>query len=221
MHEVTILRSRRKSLAIEIQRDGKILVRAPLRTAQSRIEALLREKNAWIEQKLAMVRQLQTQIPSHSFVSGEAFLYLGIRYPLRLVDRTRPALVLDGAFELAKGSYPRARDVFQAWYRNAAASYFQERMAVWSTRTGLDPTALGISSARTRWGSCSPSGKINLTWRLVMAPPAAIDYVIVHELAHLRVKNHSRSFWDLVRVFLPDYPAQRKWLKENGQQLDL
>lgn len=83
------------------------------------------------------------------------------------------------------------------------------------------PEKLRISSARTRWGSCSAKGTISLTWRLVMAPPEILDYVIVHELAHLKVKNHSSAFWKVVETYLPGYQNQRKWLKQNGHTLDL
>ncbi|MBK7452806.1 MAG: M48 family metallopeptidase [Anaerolineales bacterium] len=78
-----------------------------------------------------------------------------------------------------------------------------------------------ISSARTRWGSCSPDGTLNFTWRLVMAPLEVIDYVVIHELAHLRVKNHSSKFWDVVKAIDPQYKEKRKWLRENGGKLNL
>lgn len=221
VENVYILHSHRKSIAIEIQRDGKVLVRAPLRTPQARIEALLIEKKNWIEEKLALCRQMQDQIPIHTYSPGETFPFLGIWHPLKLVDRTRPALILAEAFELSKGSQPRAREVFIHWYRSEAARIFQERTSIWSAACGLKPSALGLSSARTRWGSCASNGKINLTWRLVMAPLSILDYVVVHELAHLKVKNHSKTFWDLVKSHLPDYQSRRKWLKENGFRLDL
>ena len=218
---LTILHSKRKTISIEIQAGGKIVVRAPYRTSQARIDALLVEKKAWIEEKLASALQLQDQVPVHAFKAGETFPYLGTWTPLRLVERAKPVLSLNGAFELAKSAQPRAREVFTAWYQTEAARLFSERLALWSAKTGLVPSGLGLSSARTRWGSCSPNGKINLTWRLVMAPLAVIDYVVVHELVHIKVKNHSNNFWNLVQLYLPDALARRKWLNENGLRLDL
>jgi predicted metal-dependent hydrolase len=221
VQNVTIIRSRRKSIAIEIQRDGKVLIRAPLRASQSRIDALLIEKNAWIAEKLALSRQMQAQIPNHAFDPGETFPYLGVWYPLKLVDHHRPALSLGVGFELARTAQSRAHEIFTAWYRREAARLFQERISYWSAETGLHPGGFGLSSARTRWGSCGPTGKINLTWRLVMAPLPVVDYVVVHEITHLKVKNHSKNFWNLLSTFLPDYLQRRKWLNDNGLRLDL
>jgi predicted metal-dependent hydrolase len=221
VQNVWILRSRRKSIAIEIQRDGKILVRAPLHAAQTRIEALLIEKKAWIEAKLALIGQIQAQVPVHSFQPGDTFPYLGVWYALKLVERSRPILLLDGTFQLSKSAQPAAREAFEAWYRREAARLFQERVAFWSAATGLTPSRLRLSSARSRWGSCSSSGNINLAWRLVMAPLEVIDYVVVHELAHLKVKNHSKTFWNLVQIHMPNYAAHRKWLKDHGLRLEL
>lgn len=170
---------------------------------------------------MALTRQIQTQIPTHTYEPGETFPFLGVWYPLKLVDRNRPVLFLDGGFELSRSGKPRAHEIFTAWYRHEAARLFQERISFWSAATGLQPTGLGLSSAHTRWGSCGPTGKINLTWRLVMAPVPVVDYVVVHELAHLKVKNHSKTFWNLLQAYLPDYQQRRKWLNDNGLRLDL
>jgi predicted metal-dependent hydrolase len=221
VQKVTILRSNRKSIAIEIQSGSSILIRAPLRTSQSRIDALLLEKKNWIEEKLALVKHRQSQVPIHAYQPGELFQLLGVGYPLILVDRARPDLIFNEAFELSERSQSRAQQIFTRWYRKEASRLFQERILIWSTVTGLHPNSFGLSSARTRWGSCSSRGKINLTWRLVMAPVPIIDYVVVHELVHLKVKNHSKSFWETVQSYLPDYKKLRKWLNENGLKLDI
>ena len=220
MQSVQILRSRRKTLAIEVHLDGNVLVRAPLRTSQKRIDALLKGKQTWIDQKLAQV-SARIKTPIHHFSPGELFPYLGKWYPLELVDRSLPALELETSFLLSRSEEPKARQVFTDWYRKEASRIFTDCLRQWSQRTGLIPSRLSLSSARTRWGSCGPSGSINLTWRLVMAPLPAIDYVIVHELAHLVIKNHSRSFWSEVEKHLPVYRVARCWLKENGHRLDI
>jgi predicted metal-dependent hydrolase len=96
-----------------------------------------------------------------------------------------------------------------------------ERVNIYSAKHGFAPKQVKITSARTRWGSCSPDGTLNFTWRLVMAPLDVIDYVVVHELVHLRVKNHSRKFWKAVEEIMPGWRLQRKWLREHGEKLGL
>lgn len=221
MQNVHILRSRRKTLSIEIRPDGTVLVRAPLRTAQSRIDAILKERQSWIESKQAQSALLLAQSPSHRFDPGESFPYLGEWYPLEHVNRTRPLLDLAHNFRLALAALPNARKVFTNWYTQEARTVFADRVAYWQAKTGFKPARISLSSARTRWGSCSSSGNINLTWRLVMAPIEVIDYVIVHELAHLKIKNHSKVFWAEVEKHFPGFKTQRVWLKKNGFRLNL
>jgi predicted metal-dependent hydrolase len=221
MQNVSILRSRRKTLSIEIHPDGSVLVRAPLRTAQSRIDAILKERQSWIESKQAQAAQLMAQSPSHRYEPGETFPYLGEWYRLEYINRSRPLLDLEQTFRLAQAALPNARKVFTTWYTQEARTIFTDRVAYWQSRTGLTPSRISLSSAQTRWGSCSSSGNINLTWRLVMAPLEVIDYVIVHELVHLRVKNHSKLFWAEVERLFPGFKTQRDWLKKNGYRLNL
>ncbi len=116
---------------------------------------------------------------------------------------------------------PRAKEAFTAWYRAQARPLIEERARAFAARYGFNYKQLKITSARTRWGSCSSRGTLSFTWRLVMAPPECLDYVVVHELAHLRVANHSWTFWEEVGAILPDYKARRKWLRVNGRLLTL
>jgi len=219
MQTVQILRSQRKTLSIEVRLDGSVLVRAPLRASQARIDAVLRERQAWIESKLIQVARLRELNPVRAYQPGETFPYLGEWYPLEFVQRKTPLLDLNGSFRLAHGAAADPRPVFIRWYQQQAKTIFAERVGYWSARTGLKPTRLGLSSARTRWGSCSSKGSVNLSWRLVMAPLAALDYVIVHELVHLNIHNHSKAFWSAVAGIYPDYKNQRAWLKQNGPRI--
>ncbi len=222
MQNVRILRSRRKTLSIEVHPDGSVVVRAPLRASQARIDAVLKERQAWIESKQTLVTQRAAETPNHHFTPAETFPYMGIWYPLEYVVQARPALKLQQqTFRLAQSALPKAREVFTHWYMQEARRVFGERMAFWQAKTGLHPLSLSLSSARTRWGSCSSIGRINLTWRLIMAPLEVIDYVIVHELAHLKVKNHSAIFWMEVEKHFPNFKTQRDWLKTNGIRLNL
>lgn len=113
-----------------------------------------------------------------------------------------------------------SREKMVVWYRKQAREILTQRMKHWSTLSGWQFKSMSINSARTRWGSCGPKNSINLSWRLVMAPMHVVDYVVVHELAHTVVKNHSRKFWDAVAGVLPDYKERRRWLRENEGRME-
>ncbi len=115
----------------------------------------------------------------------------------------------------------RPKSAFQAWYKKQARAVLTERAGYFARKHGFEIGKIRITSARTRWGSCSTKKTLSFTWRLVMAPPEVVDYVVVHELCHLRELNHSRAFWAQVEAILPDYKGKRKWLKENGNLLVL
>ncbi len=217
-----IIRTKRKTLSIEVHPDGEVLVRAPLRLAKKLIDQVVEEKQDWIQRKLAGFEKQRAAQPLRSFIPGESYLYLGQKYPLNLCDRVRPALALEQErFLLARGALERAEEVFAGWYRAEAQRVFTERLAYYAAVTALHPKRLRLSSACTRWGSYSTSGTLSLNWRLIMAPPAILDYVILHELAHMKIKNHQRAFWELVEKMLPDYAARRQWLKEHGHHLGI
>jgi hypothetical protein len=111
--------------------------------------------------------------------------------------------------------------VFKAWYRQQASRVISERVTGYAAQNGFSYQRVNITGARTRWGSCSARGSLNFTWRLVMAPIRVIDYVVVHELVHLKHKNHSKAFWDEVKRLMPEYQQQIKWLYEHGHTLRL
>lgn len=215
-----LVRSKRRTIALVIERDGTLTVRAPLRMAEAEVRRFVEAKSDWIKRKQAEAAK-EAVVP-HQFVDGEHFPFLGKAFPLRLVPDLRPALVMDGeCFRLSRSRQSDARALLVAWYRAQARKSIAERLEYFACSHNIKPTGLRISSARTRWGSCSRAGRLSFTWRLVMAPPEVVDYVIVHELAHLREMNHSRAFWELVEAMLPDYKQRRTWLKKNGILLQL
>lgn len=215
-----LVRSKRRTLALVIERDGTLIVRAPLRMAEAEVRRFVEAKRNWIERKQA--EAAKEALIHHQFADGELFPFLGKMFPLRLVPDPAPALVMDGAsFRLSRSRQTDGLALFVDWYRAQARSYIAARLEYFSHSHNMKPAGLRISSARTRWGSCSRKGMLSFTWRLVMAPPEVVDYVIVHELAHLREMNHSPVFWALVEKMLPDYKQRRAWLKKNGHSLHL
>jgi predicted metal-dependent hydrolase len=219
--DFNIIRSRRKTIAVEITKDGEVLVRAPLRLARREVLAFVHQNDGWIARKLDQVRALKGQITPRRFRDGESFPFLGEPHRLRFVAGADYLQKQDGEFQLGIDLSSRAGDLFRTWYRARAREILEDRVAHFALQIGLACRSVRITDARERWGSCSAAGTLNFAWRLVMAPPPVIDYVIVHELVHLVEMNHSRRFWERLGRVLPDYAERRKWLRENEHLLTL
>jgi len=214
-----LVRSRRKTVAILIERDGQLTVRAPLRLPTARIQEFVESHFDWITKTRARLRAASPP-PAKRYAEGETFLYLGKAYPLILVPAHRPALTFDGAaFRLATSSLPRAAEVFELWYKQQARQFLTGRVQALAGKHAFRYQKIRISSARTRWGSCSSRGTLSFTYRLVMAPEDVVDYVVMHELVHTRVRNHSKTFWNKVAELMPNYKVRLAWLKKNGKFL--
>lgn len=216
-----VIRSRRRTVAIIVEPDGRVTVRAPQHASQASLQAFVNEKAGWIIAKQSQVRAMAAELAPRQFQTGEKFWYLGQEIPLILVDRNRPVLVLERVFKLARASQLEGKKIFTGWYRRQARGLLSERVNQLAPRMGHAPPPIRITSARTRWGSCSSRGNLNFTWRLIMAPLPVIDYVVIHELTHLKIPNHSARFWEALSAAYPAYREQRAWLKENGHRLHL
>ncbi len=214
-----IIRSRRKSIAIVVERDGALTVRAPYGVSQALIDEFVQSKSAWIQTTQQKLKRFSP--PVHCYENGEEFLFMGKAYPLTLVSGRAPALVFRDGFFLNAAAKAKAPVLFTAWYKSQARKIISERLAALACVHDFHYQKMRLSSARTRWGSCSSRKTISITWRLIMAPPEVIDYVLIHELVHLEFPNHSKTFWKRVAALQPGYPALRKWLKENGAALNL
>ena len=219
--DFNVIRSRRKTIAVEITKEGGVLVRAPLKLARREVLAFVKQNRAWIARKLAQARVRQEERTPRRFLEGENFPFLGEQHRLRYVAGGEYLRKLNGEFLLGADLSSRAGDLFRTWYRARAREILEDRVAHFALRMGLTCRSVRITDAKERWGSCSAAGSLNFAWRLVMAPPPVIDYVIVHELAHLVEMNHSRRFWERLGRILPDYAKRRKWLRENEHRLTL
>jgi predicted metal-dependent hydrolase len=215
-----LVRSRRKTISLIVEKDGTLTIRAPLRMAEARIHDFMETHADWIVKHQAKARAARPFL--HRYESGEEFLFLGQPYPLRIVSHQRSKLDFNGReFTLAISALPKAKEAFSAWYKEQARSLLTVRVAAQAQVHGFKYKRIRISSARTRWGSCSTTGTLSFTYRLIMAPQEVVDYVVLHELIHTKVKNHSRNFWNNVARLMPDYKRRYIWLKKNGQQLSL
>jgi predicted metal-dependent hydrolase len=214
-----LIRSRRRTIALIVQTDGRLVVRAPLRAPEKMIRDFVETKADWIRKKQAQART--EHLPPRQFAEGERFLYVGKPYPLKFVPPQRPALQLGNAFRLSRSARPRAKAAFIRWYKARAVEVIGGRVDRFARQCGFAYERIRITSARARWGSCSSRGTLSFTYRLVMAPLEIIDYVVVHELVHLKVKNHSKRFWSQVAAILPEYKRHIAWLRRNGRALTL
>jgi predicted metal-dependent hydrolase len=216
-----LIQSRRKTISLIIQRDGSLMVRAPLRMSAGHIQEFVQDHEYWIRKKQAQAKASPPP-PKKEFKGEENFLLLGIEFPLSIVMHQRSPLTFNGTrFLLSNSKLANARQVFINWYKAKALAQISERAVFHAKRNHLEYGKIRITSARTRWGSCSSTGTLSFTWRLVMAPMEVIDYVIVHELAHTQIKNHSRKFWQRVAEIMPGYKQHVAWLKINGRSLTL
>ena len=216
-----IIRTKRRTIALIVERDGSLIVRAPMRAKEETINEFIKHKEKWILKKRAEVKACYPPFVSKEYVNGEGFWFLGQIHKLQIVDEKRPNLFLNGDFRLAKAAVHKAPAVFEKWYRKQAFQVLAGRAQWYATKHGCQYTQIKITSARRRWGSCSASGTLSFVWRLVMAPVPVIDYVVVHELVHLQVRNHSKKFWGRVGVIMPDYEQKIEWLEKHGHLLNL
>lgn len=216
-----IIRTDRKTIALIVGRDGKLMVRAPKDATNEQILSVVERKSAWIVKKQQEVIATYPQIGRKEFVNGEGFLYLGQSYRLKIIDLGEIPLRLDDFFYLDRNVLFQAKEVFIHWYKEKANEVISERVAWYSDKMGIQVKQINITSAKTRWGSCSSKGTVSFPWRLVMAPVPVIDYVVVHELVHILEKNHSKAFWDKVRAIMPDYQQKIRWLEVNGHILKM
>jgi predicted metal-dependent hydrolase len=215
-------KKRRKTISLHIKEDGKIVMYTPYRTPKWEIEKFIEEKQSWIVEKISE-REKRIKEVEKTFLPGEKFLYLGEWYPLEIQESSNkePLTLAFGKFILNHDHVWEARDLFCNWYKKEAKERITERVDRYGNRFQLLPEGIKITSARSRWGSCSRDNRLSFSWRIIMASLTIIDYVLIHELVHIREKNHSKEFWNYLESVLPDYRKHRSWLRENGHLLRL
>lgn len=217
-----IIRSRRRTLAVQVAPDGSVTVRAPVRVSDKAIRSFVEGHAEWIARKQQRAREKMEAWPPRRFAEGESFLYLGSPYPLHIDGAAGTPLAFDNQrFVLSAAHAGKGRETFERWYRGQAAGIIGEAAEHYAKRSGIEYDRVRITGALRRWGSCSAAGSLCFTWRLAMAPLEAVDYVVAHELAHIRHRNHSRAFWAEVERMLPDYRVRRRWLRDNEHMLTL
>jgi len=218
-----IIRSKRKTLALQIEPDSKLIVRAPQMVSEEVIFRFVDKKRSWILDKQRVALEVYRPQIRKEFINGEGFLYLGEIYKLFLVDDDDEPLLFNGhEFKLSGQFTFKAKELFTAWYKREAYDVITKRVARYADMAELSNyRKISITDAKNRWGSCGHKGTLNFSWRLIMAPIKIVDYVVTHELAHLRERHHSQRFWNVVRSVMPDYKQHREWLRDNHRLLNI
>jgi len=222
-----IVRSRRTTADIVIERDGRVLVRAPEAIPDQRIEDLVEAKRYWIYKNLAEWRDLNATRVLREYRNGEGFLYLGRSYRLLLAaDQEEPLLLKNGRFCLRRdlvdhGAMEAARAAFRDYYSARGTERIASRVAYYAPKVGVVPRQLRVRELGNRWASCSPGGSVAFHWKCMMAPQTIIDYIVVHELCHFHHLDHSEAFWNEVDKVLPAYGERKEWLRLHGAGLDV
>lgn len=212
-----IRRKRRKSVGVQVTPAGEVKVLIPWQCAEAVGVQFLAENEQWVRRQLAKFEMLR--VPEMRFVSGERVWYLGEELRLCLLeDRLDSRLCgnevgVDGGAIFVFGE--DVKSILLKWYRARAEDILIDRAAVFSEEMGVRPKNVRVRSQRTRWGSCSSLGNVNFNWRLVMAPLEVMDYVVIHELAHLKHMDHSKAFWGFVEQFDSGFREKKGWLKRH------
>ena len=213
-----IIRSKRKTLSISIDTANRLIVRAPLRCSDAQIAMFLAEKEGWILRKKREREGAGICLPSEN-LEGYELLLLGVKCKIHVFPISKV-----GYDEGKHCLYLPEKDTEERlvkWLKNNAKRIFTNVTEQTAKRMGVTYRSVQVTSARSRWGSCSGNDALHYSFRLLYAPKEVIEYVIVHELAHTLEKNHSKNFWAIVERYVPDYKQKRAWLKKHAWLMEV
>jgi predicted metal-dependent hydrolase len=216
-----IIRSKRKTIALVVTSDARLVIRAPYEASDEYIQWLVDKKKAWIDKKISYIRMRREVHKAKRFVDGEGFLFLGRWLKLK-ISREANSISVDGNYLVFPEKFLTApEEEIKSWYRKQALEVIESRVKWNVDLYGFLVKGIKITDAAKRWGSCGQKNSLNFSWRLVAAPIEVIDYVVVHELCHTQEKNHSKGFWIKLATILPHYRKYQTWLEQNQQLLDI
>jgi hypothetical protein len=225
--EFTLIRSDRKTADIVIERSGDVIVRAPNGIDDEKVRGAVADRALWVHRSLAEWEDLNSSRRRRPLVQGQGFAYLGRSYRLKFIDDSdAPLRLKNGRWELSEAFVARegaaaARKSFRDFYATKGMQIFTERVRQLAPCVGVEPGQVAVKELGYHWASCGGGGALNFHWKTLMAPQTVIDYIVVHELCHLRHRDHSDAFWNEVDKVMPRYREKKEWLRQNGASLDL
>lgn len=207
----------RRRISLSVDERG-LRVGAPQRASLREIESVLQRHAQWIVRKLAYWRERQT--PARRWESGETLFHLGLPLRLEIAPGVREVVQAPGTLRICSPALTpdTVAALARQWLRTQALAHFHLRIEHFRSRMAVEVQTVRLSNARSRWGSCHVSGRVSLNWRLIHMPQQLIDYVVVHELAHLREMNHSPRFWAVVQNIIPDYLVRRREIRREAHR---
>jgi len=216
--------SRIKSADVRVE-DGAVSIVVPKSLAHDRISKILKDKKQWIREKIVLHREA-LPVSAKEYISGESFSYLGRNYRLKLNrGKHTPVKLVQGRLVVTmpngKNEPHMTRNALIRWFKHNAERKLKEKVERYAPIIGVAPKAIGIKSFKSRWGSCSATGKIDFNWKIITAPNRIVDYVVVHELCHLKHHDHSAKFWKEVEQVVADYRSCKDWLKQHADTLNI
>lgn len=222
LHYQIVRSSKRKKLTITVERDRSVVVHAPEGTADDTIRRVVNSKRQWIFDKLGHPQKYQDlpHAPGKELVSGESALFLGRSYRIEIVKTGLSQITLAERLFVPAPQDDQGVSRLRSWYITQARQVIIPRVNTHAKQLGVQIGEAKIVDSRYRWGSCTVNDNVTFNWRLIKAPMSVIDYVIVHELAHLLETNHTPRFWNIIRAQAPTMEKAKAWLKEHGALLE-
>jgi predicted metal-dependent hydrolase len=220
-----IHKKNRKTVQLKITDSSHIHITAPHSFSNDAIEELLLQKSKWIIKHISHLVKVAESPINKSVTNNSTILYLGHPHTLAFLTAATasPTVYLEGNQIIlnlpSNNTDTIVQTMLKQWYVKKSSEILSSRTTFWSSKISVNPKRITIKEQKTRWGSCSSKGNINYNWRIIMAPPEVVDYLVIHELCHLRVPNHSELFWQEVSKYSPHFQKHRDWLRANGRIL--
>lgn len=207
-------------MGLTVERDSSVVVHAPEGASLDEIERAVARKRLWLYQKVNHKQKYPLLSARKEFVSGETITYLGRNYRLEVTDLPVHGVQFRSHFVVSRTDRHRVAQLFRLWHTNRARELITSHAERFAAAMGVKYRRIAISDLKVRWASCTTSGTLNFSWRIMKAPTPVIDYIIAHELAHLLESNHTTRFWNIVAVQVPHWEKAKDWLREHGGLLE-
>lgn len=213
--------AQRRTLEIMVDRGGELILSAPLDVPEAALLDFVQRKRIWIYKQLARQETFAHKAPRKVFTDGEDFLYLGRNYRLRLVDESIvPVKLMSGRFVMPKALARDGREYMIRWYCGNAGRWLSGKVDNFAARMEVAPAGVKVGDLGYRWGSCGKGDMLYFHWKTILLPARIVEYVVVHELAHLHESHHTPEFWRRVERALPDFELRKDWLSRNGRSVE-